>query len=50
MQVHIQNDGPVTIELESPLEESKVRKDSQAKVNNSNEVKQPECASTDIDK
>ncbi|XP_039967857.1 D-aminoacyl-tRNA deacylase isoform X2 [Bactrocera tryoni] len=48
MQVHIQNDGPVTVELESPVEESNVIKDSQTKVNNCNEVKPPE--STDIDK
>lgn len=25
MQVHIQNDGPVTIELESPIVEEKVK-------------------------
>lgn len=50
MQVHIQNDGPVTVELESPVEENKVSKHFQTKVQNSNEVKQPECTLTDIDK
>lgn len=35
MQVHIQNDGPVTIELESPIVDGKImsKKDLVANVN-----------------
>lgn len=39
MQVHIQNDGPVTIELESPVVEEKVK-------TNKKELKSPEEIAT----
>ncbi|XP_036334171.1 D-aminoacyl-tRNA deacylase isoform X1 [Rhagoletis pomonella] len=35
MQVHIQNDGPVTIELESPIENAKANKQLQTKLKSS---------------
>ncbi|XP_053966836.1 D-aminoacyl-tRNA deacylase [Anastrepha ludens] len=50
MQVHIQNDGPVTVELESPVEVVQAKKPSQTKLENPNKETPVECTSTEVDK
>uniref|UniRef100_W8BB04 D-aminoacyl-tRNA deacylase n=1 Tax=Ceratitis capitata TaxID=7213 RepID=W8BB04_CERCA len=50
MQVHIQNDGPVTVELESPVVDPKSSKQLDSTSNNSADVKHSDCDSTEVDK
>ncbi|XP_067634103.1 D-aminoacyl-tRNA deacylase-like isoform X1 [Eurosta solidaginis] len=43
MQVYIQNDGPVTVELESPIEDVKAKRQAQSKLQDTNEDKDNHC-------